>query len=88
MRRGAGNRRQSRRPRPGNLGPPELAGNARRCNDIAIAPDTGTAALAMRDQYRLGQARRDRRGAMPSGLGPAAAASGGGVDAHLGLQVV
>jgi hypothetical protein len=40
----------------------ELAGEAGGRHDIAGAPDAGAAALAMRDQHRLAQARGDRRG--------------------------
>ena len=38
------------------------AGEAGGYDDIAGAPDAGAAALAMRDQHRLTEARGDRRG--------------------------
>ena len=50
--------------RPGAIGLLELAREARRCDDIAGAPDAGAAALAMGDQHRLAHARGDRRGGM------------------------
>jgi hypothetical protein len=51
-----GDREQSRRPhRP--IGLLELAGEAGRRHDIVGAPDAGAAALAMRDQHRLAEAR-------------------------------
>ena len=40
-----------------------FAGEARGCCDIADAPDAEAAALVMCDQYRLAEARGDRRGA-------------------------
>ncbi len=56
-----GNREQSRRPhRP--IGLLELAGETARRDNVAGTPDTGAAALAMGDQYRLAEPRSDRRG--------------------------
>jgi hypothetical protein len=50
------------RGRPGAIRLLELAGEARGCGDIAGAPDTRAAALAMRDQHRFAEARGNRRG--------------------------
>ena len=50
-----GNREQTRRSH-WPIGLLELAG------EVAGAADAGAASLAMRDQYRFGEARRDRRG--------------------------
>jgi hypothetical protein len=57
-----------------------LAGEAGGCDDIAGAPDAGAAALAMRDQDRLAEARGDRRGGVADMDHERAAADRGAVD--------
>ena len=54
------------------------------CHDIAGAPDAGAAALAMRDQHRLAEARSDRRGGVADMDHERAAADGGAVDPFRG----
>jgi hypothetical protein len=70
---------QSRRPhRP--IGLVELAGEARRRDDIAGAAGTGAAALAMRDQHRLAETQGDRRGSVADADHQRAAADRSAVD--------
>jgi hypothetical protein len=79
------NPEQSRRAhRP--IGLLELAGEARRCHDIASAPDLGAAALAMRDQHRLAQDRGDRCGSLTDMDHERAAAYRGAVDPFGGMR--
>ena len=62
------------------MGARELAGEARWRHDIAGASDAGATALAGRDQYRLAQARGDRRGGVADMDHEGAAADRGAVD--------
>jgi hypothetical protein len=57
-----------------------MAGEARGRDDIAGPPDPGAAALAMRDQHRLAEARGDRRGGVAH-MPPTAVPS-----THLGVR--
>jgi hypothetical protein len=79
-------REQSRRPH-WPIGLLEL-GEARWRHDIASAPDAGAAALAMRDQYRLAQARGDRRGGVADMDHERAASDRSAVDLFRGVMDV
>ena len=86
-------REQSRRPQRSTptLTLPRLRGRegrgltrkARRRHDIAGAPDAGAAALAMGNQYRLAEARGDRRGGVADMDHERAAADRGAVERTL-----
>jgi hypothetical protein len=60
-------------------------GEARRCDDIAGAPDARAAALAVDDQHRLTEARGDRRGGVADMDHKRATADRGAVDPFRGL---
>jgi hypothetical protein len=80
-------REQSRRPhRP--IGLLELAGEASRRDHVAGASDARAAALAMRDQHRLAEARGDRRGGVADMDHERAAADRGAVDPFRGQAQV
>jgi hypothetical protein len=66
------------------VGALEPAGKARGRHDIAGAPDAGATALAMGDQYRLAEARGDRRSGVADMDHGRAAANRGAVDPFRG----